>query len=108
MDVLANAGIYSRLQKCLAPDRLMFRLAGILGIRSGDRLLDIGCGPADILAYLPETVDYTGFDISERYIAAAQRRYGERGKFSVRPVSRIAEENGTYDIVIAIGVLHHL
>lgn len=108
MDVLANAGIYSRLQKCLAPDYLMHRLADDLGVRSGDRVLDIGCGPADILDYLPESIGYTGFDISERYIAAAKRRYGERGKFAVRPVSHSTEENSTYDAVIAIGVLHHL
>lgn len=108
MDVLADAGIYSKLQKCLAPDHLMHRLAGALGVRSGDRVLDIGCGPADILEYLPDGIDYTGFDVSDRYIAAARRRYGERGKFAVRPVSRSVEANGSYDIVISIGVLHHL
>lgn len=108
MDLLANAGIYSSLQRCLAPERFMHRLAAIIGIRAGDRVLDIGCGPADILAYLPKDVDYTGFDISERYIAAAKGRYGARGKFAVRAVSQNAEDSGEYDAVISLGVLHHL
>ena len=34
---------------------------------AGMSILDIGCGPAEILDYLP-AVDYWGFDISEEYI----------------------------------------
>lgn len=86
----------------------MSRLASMLGICCGDRVLDVGCGPADILEYLPQGIDYTGFDISERYIAAAKRRYGERGKFSIMPVSQAVGQDAVYDSVIAIGVLHHL
>ena len=44
------------------------------------RVLDIACGTADILEYLPG-VDYTGFDMSQSYINAAIRRYKNRGFF---------------------------
>ena len=40
---------------------------------AGANILDIGCGPADVLDYLPATVNYRGFDISERYIAKGAR-----------------------------------
>ena len=46
----------------------------------GDRILDIGCGPADLLSYLPQ-VEYIGFDANSKYISDAKRRYGNQGTF---------------------------
>ena len=76
---------------------------------AGEKILDIGCGPADILDYLPR-VDYTGFDISSRYIASARRRFGDRGRFFRDDVdlANIEREHGTFNLVLATGVIHHL
>src|SRR5436190_23144807 len=57
--------------------------------KSGERLLDIGCGTAEILDYLPE-VEYLGFDQNESYIRAARKRYGPRGSFVGGDVNEIA------------------
>jgi SAM-dependent methyltransferase len=74
----------------------------------GDQLLDIGCGPGDILTFLPE-VDYTGIDLNPRYIASAQKKYGARGTFSVASVDDLhADGFGPFDIVIAKSLLHHI
>ena len=43
-----------------------------------DKILDIGCGPADILQYLP-VVTTTGLDISPEYILLRQRNASDRG-----------------------------
>jgi SAM-dependent methyltransferase len=77
--------------------------------REGEKVLDIGCGPADILEYLPK-VDYLGFDISQEYIDAARKRYGDRGRFFCSDVglASIERERGTFDLVLATGVVHHL
>ena len=77
--------------------------------RPGDKVLDIGCGPGDMLASLPG-VDYTGLDISPAYIAAAKKRFGNRGRFFCQDVGVIAleQERGTFNLVLATGVLHHL
>lgn len=76
--------------------------------RAGDRVLDIGCGPADVLQYLPD-VDYTGFDINPEYIATATRNYGDRGRFYCQRVNEESLGNHEgFDIVLASGILHHL
>jgi cyclopropane fatty-acyl-phospholipid synthase-like methyltransferase len=72
-----------------------------------DTILDIGCGPADILKYLPD-VRYIGFDISQSYINAAVRRYKDRGTFFCKTVTADAVSGVNADIVLASGVLHHL
>ena len=72
-----------------------------------DTILDIGCGPADILKYLPD-VRYIGFDLSQSYIDAAVRRYKARGTFFCKMVTADAISGVKADIVLASGVLHHL
>ncbi|TMP94117.1 MAG: class I SAM-dependent methyltransferase, partial [Verrucomicrobia bacterium] len=77
--------------------------------RPGDKVIDIGCGPAQALQSLPQ-VEYLGLDINPDYIAFARRAYGDKGTFvvgntqSLRGDSRFKDA----DIVIAIAVLHHL
>lgn len=76
---------------------------------AGQRILDIGCGPADILQALPNGVDYVGFDESEMYIQAARRRFGARGQFHcARVTAELAGRFSGFDVVLAMGVLHHL
>jgi SAM-dependent methyltransferase len=75
----------------------------------GDKILDLGCGPADILNHLP-AVNYTGLDVSPEYILSAQRRFGLKGRFLCGDVglAAIEGEQGTFDLVLSIGVVHHL
>lgn len=75
----------------------------------GFRILDLGCGTAEILSCMPNDVEYYGYDISEKYISAARERFGDRGKFHC---GLLGEEDlmnlPKFDLVLAIGVLHHL
>ncbi len=76
-------------------------------IKSNQRVLDIGCGPGDILKFLPK-VDYVGVDVDQKYIATAKKDYPEH-TFLCTDVSSIdLESYGAFDYVIATGVLHHL
>jgi SAM-dependent methyltransferase len=47
--------------------------------------------------------------MEDRYIVEARARYGNRGSFFVRAVTpETVDDLGTFDVVISIGVLHHL
>ena len=74
----------------------------------GMKILDIGCGPANILYYL-ENVDYWGYDISSPYIENAKNRFGALGTFHCQDLKITdLDELPEFDVVLALGLLHHL
>ena len=83
----------------------------VLCLRDGQKLVDVGCGPADILDRLPG-VEYVGLDISDVYIQAAKAKFKTRGgaKFLSGSVEDWTRNPLTYeaDVVLANGVLHHI
>jgi len=75
--------------------------------QKGIKILDIGCGPAHLLPWLPDA-DYTGVDISQHYIADARARFKAKGEFICGDVNSVAIPSAPYDVIIAMGLLHHL
>jgi SAM-dependent methyltransferase len=77
--------------------------------RPGERVLDIGAGTSDLLAYLPADVGYVGIEPSTRYSEAARARFGERGTFVTGIYDAVcAHKLGQFDAVLLSGVVHHL
>jgi len=108
-EILAKARFYSLFAHLIGAERgRRLYIERHVRPRPGDRILDIGCGPADILAALPK-VDYHGFDLSNDYIMAARERFGARGNFHVEGVNmELVKKYAGFDLVLATGVLHHL
>lgn len=108
--ILSRPGIYDAMQRLMGA-----RQGRVRNVRNhvrpfpGMRILDLGCGTAQILDALPADVVYVGFDMSPEYIAAARRRYAARGTFHCRKLEQTdVSELGLFDLVIGTGVLHHL
>ena len=75
---------------------------------AGDRLLDIGCGPASMLPYLKD-VNYTGLDLEENFIKQATVKYGGRATFIHARIQDLSTKfDCEFDLAITIGVVHHL
>ena len=72
------------------------------------RILDVGCGPADVVSRLGD-VSYLGIDHNPKYIETARARFGSRAEFHCWDVTDTRlTALGKFDIVLMLGVLHHL
>jgi SAM-dependent methyltransferase len=75
--------------------------------RPSDRILDVGCGPGSMVPYLPRS-EYVGFDANPDYIQQARRRFPEAHFTCDRVNEYNLPQSEYFDIVIALGILHHL
>ena len=72
-------------------------------------VLDIGCGPADILESL-NNLNYYGYDINESYINFAKNKYKDKKpklfckKFSKKELKKLPK----FDVILLSGLIHHL
>lgn len=79
-----------------------------VNLQSGRKVLDIGCGPGNMIPFLPPT-EYFGLDENANYITKARKHFGTRGKFFCQRISDpLPEEVSGVDVAIGFGVLHHL
>ena len=108
--IFSHPSIYNLAQRLVGAEKARRTLVQDYFPATGDyRMLDIGCGTAEILRHLPDNIDYYGFDASESYIAEARERFAARGTFKAELVKEATlEDMAPFDLVLAFGLLHHL
>jgi SAM-dependent methyltransferase len=107
--LLKRANFYTALQNLLGgPHLRQLIVDSYIRANPGDRVLDVGCGPADFAPLMPK-VDYLGIDRNPDYIRKATERYRGRARFLQADVSTEPSQiDGSFNVIIAIGLLHHL
>ena len=108
--ILAVPSVYSFFQRIVGADAASdWMLKHACRVTPGMRVVDIGCGPGDIVSTLP-AVEYVGVDISEEYIAQATATHGDRAVFRAGTARVLLDEPRAFnaDLVMCMGVLHHL
>jgi SAM-dependent methyltransferase len=108
--ILSHPGLYEALQSIMGAKAIRERIVReYVRAFPGMRILDLGCGPAEILDAMPADVGYVGYDMSPEYIAAAEKKYAGRGTFHCRLLEHAEVASlQPFDLVLGIGVLHHL
>jgi SAM-dependent methyltransferase len=101
--------IHKTLMFALGADGAISRyVSEILRPEAGMRMLDVGCGTANIVPYLPP-LDYTGIDLNEKHIAFARELYGDRGRFIVgNAADNLKQDENSFDLINVSALLHHL
>lgn len=100
---------YEAIQKTLGRDKARKYLQeNHLQTNSGDKVLEVGCGPGSLLPLLGD-VDYLGMDLNPAHIEKARQSNGDNGTFMCgNAVTEVEHAAGPFDLIICIGLLHHL
>ncbi|MDQ6991891.1 MAG: class I SAM-dependent methyltransferase [Mariprofundus sp.] len=108
--IFSSAPVYNLAQRMVGAEKARRLLVKDYFPNHGNfRMLDIGCGTAEILRHLPENIEYYGFDASDAYINKAKQAFGTRGTFRAELVREASlNDIEPFDIVMAFGLLHHL
>lgn len=83
-------------------------------VEPGQKVVDIGCGPGIVLRFLPEDIEYVGFDVSSEYVEHARKAHAGNSKrtFLVGSsedfANNLPQAMANADLVLINGVLHHL
>ncbi|MEI8129355.1 MAG: class I SAM-dependent methyltransferase [bacterium] len=109
--LLSIPQIYTLWQKLVGDYKLRkIYCSDYVKAKEGDRILDIGCGPANMVSYLPKDIDYVGFDDSSLYIENAKKKFPNQKNYSFfcQRVNFAQDFEEKFDIVMANAILHHL
>jgi ubiquinone/menaquinone biosynthesis C-methylase UbiE len=101
--------IHKGLMFSLGANRAITRYVNeVLQPAPGMKMLDVGCGPANILPYLPP-LDYTGIDLNEKHIDYARQRYGNGERFIVGNAAvDLKPKEKQFDLINVSALLHHI
>jgi len=109
--ILAVPFVYNIVQWIFSSKKGKEKLLKYVNARPGDVILDIGCGTANILEFLPK-VKYNGYDLNENYLDKAREKYKSRdAKFICMKISEMNlpdDIDNKCDIILALGIIHHL
>ncbi|MEH6420898.1 class I SAM-dependent methyltransferase [Pseudomonas sp. CGJS7] len=108
--LLSSPIVYDAFQALLGGDAARREIADTyFKARPGHVVVDVGCGTAEILNFLPQGIRYYGFDLEQAYIDSAQAQFAGRGEFYCQDVTLLeAGRIPPCELAISFGVLHHL
>ena len=104
--LLESARIYTLFNRAIGGMRLREWLVQNLGIEPGMSILDVGSGTSSINAVMTG-VDYTGIEPNKGYVEEAQNRF-PAAKILQGGIEDLGSLEDAYDVVMALGVLHHV
>lgn len=108
--VLSIPQVYTLWQKLIGDYKLRkIYCKNYIKAKECDRILDIGCGTANMVEFLPKNIDYVGFDDSAEYIKHAKKKFPQHNFAFFRQRVNFAQNyDEKFDIIMANAILHHI
>ena len=107
-NLLSNTFFYSLVQRIMSATSFREKIVKKYITKHNVKVLDVGCGPAQILDTLPG-IDYYGFDVNSIHINSARRKYENKGRFFCKQfTSKDTKYLPKFDHILLLGILHHL
>jgi len=95
------------LQTCKEPSQHLYQLAERIGVKAGNRVLDIACGTGDWLEVVAGLKGIpSGIDISNEAIRVCRQRLSI-GDLEVGVAEELPFADNSFDIVTCLGSLEH-
>lgn len=104
-----NPIIYQAIQKLMSGNSFREKFLKENVKDKNLKILEVGCGSAEILKYIPVN-EYYGYDIDPRSIQAAKQNhpyencYFFNKKLEKKDISKLPN----FDLILLFGILHHL
>jgi len=106
--LLSSPYFYSFSQKVMSATSFRKKIVTNFIKKKNPYVLDIGCGPAEILDYF-DNINYYGFDTNKNYIEHAKKKYRSNCNFFCKKFNAKNIKNKIkFDYVLLLGLLHHL
>ena len=103
--ILAYPRIYNLYQSLIGANAYLRCFSeAFIKTEKGSRILDMGCGTANIVSFFSSEIEYIGIDFSQKYIDYASKKYAKQ-TFLCCNICEKNQLNGTFDIVISKGVM---
>lgn len=117
--LVKRASIYNKIQSAVGSQRVWHGFIAhcrpLMETWKPSHLwLDVGCGTAEVLQYLPAHIGYLGIDENPRYIQFARKRYQHRPNthFQCKDWNAVdwagIATGQSVQVVSLLGLLHHL
>ena len=107
-NLLGSYYFYNISQKIMSASSFRRKIINkIIKKKTNLNILDIGCGPAEILKSLNYS-NYYGFDTNRNYINYAKKNYKKNCHFFCENFNAKKIKKIKFDYVILLGLLHHL
>jgi SAM-dependent methyltransferase len=106
--LLSSPYFYSLSQKVMSATSFRKKIVTNFIKKKNSYVLDIGCGPAEILENF-DNIFYYGFDTNKYYIEHAKQKYNFKSNFFCHKFNAKKIKNKIkFDYVLLLGLLHHL
>ena len=108
-NLINSPSVYKLIQKFMLGTSFRKKIIEKNIKKKNVNVLDIGCGPAEIIDYMPDC-NYYGYDIDERSIRYAKKNYSNKNyhffckEFRKKEIKKLPK----FDFVILFGIMHHL